>query len=268
MTSDADLLSFATQLAREAGELARARRVVGVSLAATKSTLADIVTEADREVEALIRSRIATERPDDGFLGEETGAEGGTTGLTWIVDPIDGTVNYAYGIPAYAISIAVVEGDANSNEWMPRVGVVSNPASGELFHASVGAGAFLGEQQLFVNQEIGDAGSLIATGFGYAAERRAEQFEVLQRVLPLARDIRRIGAASLDLASVAAGRVDAYYERGIWPWDYAAGSLLVTEAGGLVGGLGGLPASGELLIAAAPTLYAKLERALAGDTTP
>lgn len=264
MTLDADLLTFATQLAREAGELARVRRAAGVSLAATKSTLADIVTEADREVEALIRSRIEAERPDDGFLGEETGADVGTSGLTWIIDPIDGTVNYAYGIPAYAISIAVVEGDPNTPGWTPRVGVVFNPAIGELFHATIGGGAFLGDRQLFVNQEIGEAGSLIATGFGYAAERRAEQFAVLERVLPLARDIRRIGAASLDLASVAAGRVDAYYERGIWPWDYAAGSLLVTEAGGLVGGLGGLPASGDLLIAAARELYAKLERALQG----
>lgn len=264
MTLDAELLTFATQLAREAGELARVRRAAGVSLAATKSTLADIVTEADREVEALIRARIEVERPDDGFLGEETGAEVGTSGLTWIIDPIDGTVNYAYGIPAYAISIAVVEGDASVPGWTPRVGVVFNPASGELFHATIGGGSFLGDQKLSVNQDIGGAGALIATGFGYAAERRAEQFAVLERVLPLARDIRRIGAASLDLASVAAGRVDAYYERGIWPWDYAAGSLLVTEAGGLVGGLGGLPASGELLIAAAPELYGKLERALQG----
>jgi len=262
MTQTRDLAEFAHDLAREAGALARMRRERGVAIAATKSTLADIVTEADREVEQLIRDRIARERPGDGFLGEESGAEGGTTGLTWVVDPIDGTVNYAYGIPAYAVSIAVVEGDPDPARWRALVGVVHNPAIDETFHATMGGGAFLGERRLAVNAEVGGAGALLATGFGYDPVRRAEQFAVLERVLPLVRDIRRIGAASLDLASVAAGRIDGYYERGLWPWDHAAGAILVTEAGGRVGGLDGAAASRELTIAAPPALYDALEAVL------
>ncbi|MDO8383395.1 MULTISPECIES: inositol monophosphatase family protein [Microbacterium] len=264
MDSDAELLSLAVEIAREAGELARTRRDQGVAIAATKSGLADIVTEADREVEQLIRDRIAAARPDDGFLGEESAAEEGSSGLTWVVDPIDGTVNYAYGIPAYAVSIAVVEGPPDPGVWTAVAGVVNNPATGELFHASRGEGAYLGSQRLAILGEPDASGALIATGMSYDPERRTQQFEILGRVLPLARDIRRIGAASLDLAFVAAGRFDAYYEWGLWPWDMAAGSLLVSEAGGVVGGLAGARAGRDLLIAASPEFYGSLEAVLAG----
>ncbi|WP_100811923.1 MULTISPECIES: inositol monophosphatase family protein [unclassified Microbacterium] len=263
MDSDAQLLSLAVEIAREAGELARTRRDEGVAIAATKSGLADIVTEADREVERLIRDRIAQARPDDGFFGEESAAEEGSSGLTWVVDPIDGTVNYAYGIPAYAVSIGVVEGPPDPATWTAVAGVVNNPATGELFRAARGEGAHLGSQRLAIRDEPDASGALIATGMSYDAERRTQQFEILGRVLPLARDIRRIGAASLDLAFVAAGRLDAYYEWGLWPWDMAAGSLLVREAGGIVGGLGGLPAGRDLLIAAGPEFYGSLEAVLA-----
>ncbi|CDJ98999.1 Inositol-1-monophosphatase [Microbacterium sp. C448] len=263
MDSDAELLSLAVEIAREAGELARTRRDQGVAIAATKSGLADIVTEADREVEQLIRDRIAAARPDDGFLGEESAAEEGSSGLTWVVDPIDGTVNYAYGIPAYAVSIAVVEGPPDPGVWTAVAGAVNNPATGELFHASRGEGAYLGSQRLAILGEPDASGALIATGMSYDPERRTQQFEILGRVLPLARDIRRIGAASLDLAFVAAGRFDAYYEWGLWPWDMAAGSLLVSEAGGVVGGLAGARAGRDLLIAASPEFYGSLEAVLA-----
>ena len=264
MDSDAQLLSLAVEIAREAGELARMRRDEGVAIAATKSGLADIVTEADREVERLIRSRIAEARPDDGFLGEESEAEPGRSGLTWVVDPIDGTVNYAYGVPAYAVSIGIVEGPPDPATWTAVAGVVHNPASGELFRAARGEGAFLGDRRLAVLDKPDAAGALIATGLSYDPERRLQQFEILGRVLPLARDIRRIGAASLDLAFVAAGRLDAYYEWGLWPWDLAAGSLIVQEAGGLVAGLEGARAGRELLIAASPAFYARLADVLAG----
>jgi myo-inositol-1(or 4)-monophosphatase len=257
-----DLHSIARDVALQAGELAKQRRKEGVEVANSKSSPVDIVTAADRETEALIRGLLHDARPDDGFLGEESGTGSGTSGLTWVVDPIDGTVNYAYGIPAYAVSIAVVEGPADPATWTAVAGVVNNPATGELFRAARGEGAYLGSQRLAILGEPDVSGALIATGMSYDPERRAQQFEILGRVLPLARDIRRIGAASLDLAFVAAGRFDAYYEWGLWPWDMAAGSLLVSEAGGKVGGLAGARAGRDLLIAASPEFYGSLEAVL------
>ncbi|MDX2376779.1 inositol monophosphatase [Microbacterium sp. LRZ72] len=262
MSRETDLSDLAVDIAREAGDLARRRRDEGVSIAATKSTLADIVTEADREVERLIRDRLEVERPGDGFLGEESGAAAGSTGLTWVVDPIDGTVNYAYGIPGYAISIGVVEGAPEPAAWTALAGVVHNPATGETFRAVKDGGAHLGGRRLAVNAEPADAGALIATGFSYDPDERAAQLAVLARVLPMARDIRRMGAASLDLAAVAAGRVDAYYERGLWPWDMAAGGLLVEEAGGRFAGAGGAALGRGLVIAAAPRLFDALDAVL------
>ncbi len=234
MTAALDLLDLAVDIAREAGELAARRRREGVDIAATKSSLADIVTEADREVEALIRSRLSDARPDDGFLGEESAAGGvvpGSSGVTWVVDPIDGTVNYAAGIPHYAVSIAAVEGGTNPLTWTPTAGVVAAPATGEVFRAARGEGAWLDGTRLAVS-EPNMAGALLATGFGYDASTHAGDLETLTAVFPYLRDIRRAGSAALDLAGVAAGRLDAYYERGLNPWDVAAGELLVTEAGG------------------------------------
>ncbi|MEU1971116.1 inositol monophosphatase family protein [Microbacterium sp. NPDC019599] len=253
-----ELGSLAQEIAKEAGELARRRRTEGVAVAATKSALADIVTEADREVELLIRSRLAAERPDDGFLGEESGAERGTSDITWVVDPIDGTVNYAYGIPSYAVSIAAVAGEPEPQRWQGLAGVVFNPASGELFHAVRDGGAWLDGTRLTVNAEPTAAGALVATGFGYRPETHAGDLARLTRVMPIARDVRRIGAASLDLSFVAAGRLDAYFERGLSPWDHAAGGLLVAEAGGMVGYLPPDHHGRALIVAAGPALFEKL----------
>lgn len=241
MALEQELGLIANDLAREAGALALRRRREGVEIAATKSAVADIVTAADREVEALIRGRLSELRPGDGFLGEESGAEHGTSGITWVVDPIDGTVNYAYGIPAYAVSIAAVEGEPDPATWTALAGAVYAPVIGELFHATRGGGAWLDtadapSQRLAVNDGPLVAGALLATGFGYDPATHAGDLARLARVMPLARDIRRIGAASLDLAYVAAGRLDGYYERGLNPWDHAAGALLVLEAGGHIGG--------------------------------
>lgn len=260
MAAEQELTELAASIAVRAGELARVRRAEGVQIAATKSVVADIVTQADREVENLVRGLLAQARPHDGFLGEESGAERGTSGITWVVDPIDGTVNYAYGIPSYAVSIAAVEGEPEPLEWTALSAAVCNPASGELFTATRGAGAWLGATQLHVNDEPSPAGLLLATGFGYDPAVHAAQFAMLARVMPMARDIRRIGAASLDLAFVAAGRLDAYFERGLWPWDHAAGALLVAEAGGRVGGLDGAAASRDLTVAAAPAVFEQLVR--------
>ncbi|MBA8815358.1 myo-inositol-1(or 4)-monophosphatase [Microbacterium halimionae] len=257
-----DLLPLAIDIAREAGALAARRRSEGVAIAATKSAIADIVTEADREVESFIRARLQAERPDDGFLGEESGAGADTTGITWVVDPIDGTVNYAYGIPSYAVSIAAVSASADPETWVNEIGVVFNPMSGELFHATRGGGAWLGGTRLQMNSEPGGAGALLATGFGYDPTTHAAALERLARVMPLARDIRRIGAASLDLAFVAAGRLDAYYERGLHPWDHAAGALLVSEAGGRVGGSPGGRPGRDMTIAAGSGFFDRLAAAI------
>jgi myo-inositol-1(or 4)-monophosphatase len=261
-----DLEALAADIAREAGELARLRRSEGVAIAATKSALADIVTDADREVEALIRSRLRAERPDDGFLGEETGAERGSSDVTWVVDPIDGTVNYAYGIPAYAVSIAAVTGEPTPEEWVAVAAAVFNPPLGELFHAAHGEGAWLDGRRLSVNPEAPRAGALLATGFGYDPATHAGDLARVARVMPLARDLRRAGAASLDLAYVAAGRLDGYFERGLQPWDHAAGALLVAEAGGLVGGAGpGARVSEAMTVASVPGIFDRLLAAALGD---
>jgi myo-inositol-1(or 4)-monophosphatase len=263
MTGLLDLRGIAETIAREAGELAAARRAEGVSIAASKSSLEDIVTEADREVETLIRSRLADLRPDDAFLGEESGAEGGSSGLTWVVDPIDGTVNYLYGIPDYCVSIAVVEGEPDPQSWTALAGVVYAPAKGELFRAAAGLGAFRGDERLTVNTGVSPALALVGTGFGYAAEKRVRQAGVVASLIGEVRDIRRIGAAALDLCAVACGRIDAYYESGLNPWDQAAGVLIAREAGARVEGRDGAPADRDLTIAAAPEIFGFLHERVA-----
>lgn len=259
MPSNAELLEIAVAVARRAAALAQQRRRDGVEIAASKSTLTDIVTQADREVEVLIRDALGAARPRDGFLGEESGAEIGSSGLTWVVDPIDGTVNYFYGIPAYAVSIAVVEGDPDPASWRTLAGAVVNPELGEVFAAAAGGGARLNTVELRVNEGVELPLALVGTGFGYDAEVRRRQAAFVAELIGRVRDVRRIGAASLDLCGVAAGRLDAYFERGLNPWDHAAGALIAREAGARVAGLEGAPAGRELLVAAAPGLYDQLD---------
>ncbi|PJJ55789.1 inositol monophosphatase family protein [Compostimonas suwonensis] len=258
----AELLAIATTIAREAGALVRRRRDEGVEVAASKSSPEDVVTFADRESEDLIRARLAQLRPHDGFLGEESEATGGTSGLTWVVDPIDGTVNYLYDIPAYAVSIAVVEGEPDPASWTALAGAVYNPVLDEMFSASRGGGAFLGDRPLRVSERSELSLALVGTGFGYSAEKRTRQAEVVEGLISQVRDIRRIGSAALDLCSLAAGRLDAYYESGLNPWDIAAGALIASEAGARITGFQGRPAGKELLLGAGPGVFDELERAL------
>jgi len=257
-----DLLEIARTIALEAGSLAAKRKAEGVEVVDRKSSSVDIVTAADRETEALIRSRLGELRPDDGFFGEESSAEAGTSGLTWIVDPIDGTVNFLYGIPHYAVSIAVVEGDPDPLSWRALAGCVVNPAIGEVYTASAGGGAYLGDRRLEAPASVDLSQALIATGFAYSAEERARQGAVIAALLPKVRDIRRMGTASLDLCAVATGRANAYYERTLSPWDHAAGALIAREAGAIVKGLGDAAPSRDFILAAAPGLAEVLEAEL------
>jgi myo-inositol-1(or 4)-monophosphatase len=258
-----ELLALARETAVTAGALAQRRRSEGVTVADTKSAPEDIVTHADRETEALIRSLLAEARPDDGFYGEESDATVGTSGLTWVVDPIDGTVNFLYGIPAWAVSIAVVEGGADPATWTALAGAVFNPATGELFTAAAGEGSFLGSERLQVNAGVPLSLAMIGTGFSYSSARRVRQAEVVRGLIDRVRDIRRIGSAALDLCGVAAGRLDLYYERGLNPWDHAAGALIAREAGARVGAFGSDREGSDLVIAGAPEVYSALEPLLA-----
>ncbi|MFN8077401.1 MAG: inositol monophosphatase family protein [Kineosporiaceae bacterium] len=248
------LMEVAREAAEQAAALVRDGRPERVAVAATKSSPTDVVTAMDRASERLLREVLRRHRPDDAVLGEEYGTDGGApaTGLTWIVDPIDGTVNYLYGLPAYAVSVAVVAGDPSTDgAWSPVAACVHNPATGQVWTAGLGQGAWAGPRRLSLGEGPAPEAALVATGFGYDAQRRAGQAQVLTTVLPRVRDIRRLGACAVDLCLVAEGVVDAYYERGVHAWDMAAGRLVVTEAGGVVDGLGGLPA-GEAMVVAGP----------------
>jgi myo-inositol-1(or 4)-monophosphatase len=244
------LLDVAVAAALEAGGLvAAAEAGESIEVEATKTSPTDVVTAVDLASERAIRDRILTARPDDGFLGEEGDDIAGTTGVVWIADPIDGTVNFLYGIPQFSVSIAAqVDGAVVA-------GVVHNPGSGETFTAVRGEGAFLGDRRLTGSTCDDVAQALVGTGFGYRAEDRAVQAVQIARLLPTVRDIRRIGSAALDLCFVAAGRYDAYVERGLHPWDLAAGGLIVEESGGRVEGLNGATADATLVVAAPAALF-------------
>jgi myo-inositol-1(or 4)-monophosphatase len=205
-----------------------------------------MVSDADREAEDAIAAILVAERPDDGLLAEEGSSADAPSGRRWVVDPLDGTTNFLYGFPVWGVSVALEDGDGG------LVGVVFDPNRDELFAAERGGGATVNGVQIRVREGAPLHRALLATGFGYDAERRALQADVVREVLPRVRDIRRAGAAALDLAWLAAGRLDGYWERGLKHWDFAAGGVLVTEAGGevreLPGDPGGLVAASGGLI--------------------
>ncbi|WP_405745394.1 inositol monophosphatase [Streptomyces sp. NBC_01525] len=248
-----ELLQLALEAADRAGRLLRDGRPADLGVAATKTSPIDVVTEMDIASEKLITGFLAEHRPHDGFLGEEGASIVGTSGVRWVIDPVDGTVNYLYGLPSWAVSIAA-EKDGET-----VVGVVAAPMRGETCHAVLGGGAFNNGERVSHRPAPPLSQALIGTGFGYLAERRAAQAEVVRTLVPRVRDIRRGGSAAIDLCDVACGRLDGYYERGLNPWDLAAGVLIAREAGALTGGRPGEPASHELTVAASPEVFGVLQ---------
>jgi myo-inositol-1(or 4)-monophosphatase len=271
-----ELLGLAVAIAREAGEML-AEHGARPEVVGTKTSPTDVVTEMDQAAERLIRARILAERPYDAILGEEGGQTGGDAPVRWIVDPLDGTVNYLYGLPDWAVSIAAEVGG------QVVAGAVCVPCRDALYGAVTGGGAWRAglsrsaasfgnksrdlpadRQPVACRGDVSLPRALIATGFGYERGRRVVQGQVLSAVLPRVRDIRRNGACSVDLCSLAAGNVDGYYERGVQYWDIAAGTLIAREAGAVVGGLAGKPAGPSMTIGAGPALFAELHDLLLG----
>jgi myo-inositol-1(or 4)-monophosphatase len=253
-----ELLAIAVRVAREAAETARRMRAEAITDVQTKSTSTDVVTAADKAVERQVVDALRAERPADAVLGEEYGdsitpestSEAGA--VRWVLDPIDGTVNYLYGLPAYAVSLAAeVDGEAVA-------GVVINAATGGEWTATRGGGAWHDGRRLTPSVRTTLDQALVGTGFGYDARRRAHQGAVVAQLITRVRDIRRIGVASLDLCSVAEGTLDAYYEKGLNAWDHAAGGLIATEAGVTVAGLNGARPGLDMVLAAPPALFAQL----------
>jgi myo-inositol-1(or 4)-monophosphatase len=248
-----ELRSIAERLARGAGALTVRLRAAGTDLAVgVKSTPTDLVTAVDRASERWVLDELARLRPDDAVLGEEGADRAGGSGVRWVVDPIDGTVNFLYGLRPYAVSVAA------ERDGVVVAGCVHDPTSGETFAAALGAGATLdgapvGGRWLAPGLDT----AVVATGFGYDADLRAGQGRVLAGVLPRVGNVRRLGSAALDLCYVATGRLDAYWENGLKPWDRAAGMLVAAEAGAVLTGLRGRP-PGTVTLAASPAVAAEL----------
>jgi myo-inositol-1(or 4)-monophosphatase len=215
----------------------------------SKSTPTDLVSDADREAETFLLQFFKHERPDDGILAEEGGGRPSKSGLTWVIDPLDGTVNFLFGIPVWCVSVAVEDAEGGV------AGVVYDPNRDELFAAERGEGATLNGEPIAVTERDELASALIGTGFSYDAEVRDAQAATLSRVLPQVRDVRRAGSAAIDLATLACGRFDGFYEAPMEPWDKAAGVLLVREAGGVVSELSAPKGLSPGVIAAGPALH-------------
>lgn len=245
-----ELLAVAVRAAHRGGQTL-ARHAGAARLLGHKSTATDPVTDADLASESAITTVLAQARPDDGLLGEEGAVRDGDTGLRWVIDPLDGTVNLLYGRSCSAVSVACERRTADGG-WEAVVGVVHDPARAETFTAVVGEGARLNGEPIAVNDPVPLSGALVATGFAYGARSRVRQARTVSALLARVRDVRSHGSAALELCWLAAGRCDAYYEDELEPWDWAAGSLVAREAGATVSSLG----SGVL--AAGPALHPAL----------
>jgi myo-inositol-1(or 4)-monophosphatase len=260
----AALLGVAVWAAEQAAEVLRghARRLAeGADLGVSaKSSATDPVSVADAESERVLVEALTASRPDDGLLGEEGASRRGTTGLRWVVDPLDGTVNFLYGHPGWAVSVAVERAEPDGS-WTGLAGAVLDVSRGELFTGHLGGPARLGDRVLAVNDPVEPAMALVATGFAYDRDRRAGQAEVAARILQTCRDIRRVGSAALDVCGVAAGRLDGYLESSTSRWDWAAGAVVARCAGALVTelALGRDPAGDDVgVVVAGPSLHPHL----------
>ena len=255
----AELLALATSLALQAGRMVRDGRAAGgITQPDTKSSATDMVTEFDRASETLIVGGILAARPHDGIVGEEGTDTEGTSGVHWLIDPVDGTTNFLYGLPGYAVSIAAC------SEHRTEVGVVYVPTTDELFTATAGGGAHLNGSPIRCSTTTDLSHALVASGFSYLAARRAVQARRVAELLPQVRDLRRFGAAAPDLCYLAAGRVDVYFEEFLGPWDLAAGELIAREAGCVTGALDGGAARPASVIAANPALFERARELIAG----
>jgi myo-inositol-1(or 4)-monophosphatase len=254
--SPGELLELAVHVAEKAGRLVAEGRRGVVEVSDTKSSPTDVVTAVDIASEQLIRREIRHARPHDGFVGEEGTDTQGTSAVTWVADPIDGTVNFLYNIAQFSVSLAARVADE------VLAGVVHNPISGETFTAFLGGGAFLNGAPITASGCGELASALVGIGYAYRPDVRAHQAVETARLVPMVRDVRRFGSAALDLCFLACGRLDAYVERGLKPWDLAAGSLIAQEAGARVAGLGGAQASELIIVGASETLFDTFETAL------
>jgi len=252
MSDEAELLDLALRVGKKAAQLLSARPdVLEVS---TKSSDVDIVTQMDKASEALIVSSILAERPHDGMIGEEGADRESTSGITWVIDPLDGTVNYFYGLPGWNVSIAAKDKDG------VVVGVVVSPTIDSTWWATRGGGSFLNGKKLQCNDPVELNRTMLATGFAYESDKRLLQIDLIGKLLPQIRDIRRIGAAAVDLSFVGSGKVDAYFESGLNEWDIAAGGLIAQEAGAILSShvVGGQ----SFTLAAGPHLHQILKNTL------
>lgn len=248
-----ELLELATDAARAAGAVLSERFGREPTGVRSKSTVTDLVSDADTASERVIFETISAARPGDGWIAEEGTAAPSSTGITWVADPLDATVNYLFRIPVWCVSIAAEDDEG------PLAGVIHDPNRDETFTATRGGGAFLNDSPIRVSGRTDLATALVATGFTYDRALRGHQAGVVARVLPRVRDVRRAGSAALDLASVACGRVDGYYESNTERWDKAAGTLLVREAGGVVTELANAVGLSPGVVAAGPGIHAALE---------
>ena len=254
------LLSIAIEAATAAGNLLVRRFGRAAGNVSAKSSPTDLVSDADRAADELLREFLSSKRPDDGLVSEESSGRDSSTGLNWVVDPLDGTVNFLFGIPWWCVSVAVEDGEG------ALAGAIFDPNLDETFAAERGGGAFLNGEPITVSDVSDAAQALVGTGFGYDSERRRDQAEVVARVLPQVRDIRRMGSAALDLAALACGRLDAFYEAPLEHWDRAAGLLLVGEAGGRITALPGGSASSDGVIASGPRIHDALTAMIFGSS--
>ncbi|HEV7185318.1 MAG TPA: inositol monophosphatase family protein [Leifsonia sp.] len=255
-----ELLGLATHTAMSAGGLLM-ERFGDVSHIETKAGSGDVVTEVDRASESLIIQQLRDARPHDGVIAEESGASAGSTGLTWVVDPLDGSANYIHGATPFAVSIAVCDA-IEGRRLSPLAGVVFDPVHGELFCAARGMGATLNGAALQRRQGRALDGALIGTGLAHTQPLRRAQLSVLGRLLPHVGDLRRSGAGAVDLCWVAVGRIEAFFQPGLKIWDFAAAQLIVTESGAGFGLASGLEGSTETVIATAPEIETEFLAAL------